>query len=138
MSDNNSGNDGTGRSEQRRRGLEMMGKVYGFDQADGTGAYFEHTLDHVFGDVWAREGLTIRERRLLLFGAVAATGQWNIAEVQAGAALANGEVTPEQLHEIALFLCYYAGWPMGTQLEMTFGKAIYKHKKALKEKEAQA
>lgn len=125
------------RREARQRGLEMMGKVYGFDQADGTGDYFAHTVDHVFGEVWSRDGLSIRDRRLLLFGAVAATGQWNIAEVQAFSALNNGEFTPDQLHEIALFLCYYAGWPMGTQLEMTFGKAIYKHKKAQKEKEDQ-
>ncbi|MDV7132376.1 carboxymuconolactone decarboxylase family protein [Williamsia muralis] len=108
----------------------MMSKVYGWDMQDGPGDFFAHTADQLFAEVWTREGLTVRDRRLLLLGALAATGQTDVAEIQAGAALGNGELDGDQLLEIALFLCYYIGWPQGTRLNMMFGEVIKKHKKA--------
>lgn len=119
-----------GTSERRQRGLDMMSKVYGWDMQDGPGDFFAHTADQLFAEVWTREGLTVRDRRLLLLGALAATGQTDVAEIQAGAALGNGELDGNQLLEIALFLCYYIGWPQGTRLNMMFGEVIKKHKKA--------
>ena len=82
-------------NEQRRKGLAMMSEVYGFDMSDGPGDFFAHTADQVFGEVWSREGLTHRDRRLILLGALAAGGNVDVAEIQAGAALGNGELTPE-------------------------------------------
>ncbi|ETD33708.1 carboxymuconolactone decarboxylase family protein [Williamsia sp. D3] len=119
-----------GTSERRQRGLDMMSKVYGWDMQDGPGDFFAHTADQLFAEVWTREGLTVRDRRLLLLGALAATGQTDVAEIQAGAALGNGELDGDQLLEIALFLCYYIGWPQGTRLNMMFGEVIKNHKKA--------
>ena len=121
-------------SPQRRKGLDMMSQVYGWEMKDGPGDFFAHTADQVFGEVWTREGLTIRDRRLLLLGALAATGQIDVAEIQAGAALGNGELDADQLHEIALFLCYYVGWPRGSALDMMFGGVIDKHEKAQRRK----
>lgn len=118
---------------QRRKGLDMMSKVYGWEAADGPGDFFAHTADHLFGEVWTREGLSIRDRRLLLLGALAATNQVDIAELQADAALGNGELTPEQLDEIGLFLCYYIGWPMGSRLTMMFGGVSKKYARKQRE-----
>lgn len=123
------GGEGT---EQRKRGVEMMSKVYGWEMSDGPGLHFAHTADQLFAEVWSREGLSIRDRRLLLLGALAAGGLVDVAEIQAGAALGNGELTPEQLEEIALFLCYYVGWPTGTKMNMVFGEVIKKHRNAQK------
>ncbi|MGC4933952.1 carboxymuconolactone decarboxylase family protein [Gordonia sp. DT30] len=120
-------------SEQRRQSLDMMSKVYGWEMSDGPGDYFAHTADQVFGEVWSREGLSIRDRRLLLFGALAAAGQIDVAEIQASSALANEEFTPEQLEEISLFLCYYVGWPLGTKMHFMFGKVIDNHRKSRSE-----
>jgi 4-carboxymuconolactone decarboxylase len=119
-----------GGSERRQKGLDMMSKVYGWEMQDGPGDFFAHTADQLFAEVWTREGLSIRDRRLLLLGALAATGQTDVAEIQAGAALGNGELDGDQLLEIALFLCYYVGWPQGTRLNMMFGEVIKKHKRA--------
>ncbi|MFW0788814.1 carboxymuconolactone decarboxylase family protein [Gordonia sp. CPCC 205333] len=121
---------------QRRKGLEMMSKVYGWEMADGPGDFFAHTADHVFGEVWARDGLSIRDRRLLLLGALAATNQVDVAEIQAGAALGNGELTPDDLDEIGLFLCYYIGWPLGSKLTMMFGGVSKKYRKTNHDKES--
>ncbi|MXP20405.1 carboxymuconolactone decarboxylase family protein [Gordonia sp. HNM0687] len=115
---------------RRQKGLDMMSKVYGWEMSDGPGDFFAHTCDQVFGEVWTREGLSIRDRRLLLLGALAAGGQIDVAEIQAGAALTNDELTPEQLEEIALFLCYYVGWPLGTKMNFMFGQVIAKHRAA--------
>ena len=67
---------------------------------------------------------------VILLGALAASGQVDVAEIQAGAALGNEELTPEQLEEIALFLCYYVGWPIGTKMNMMFGQVISKYRKS--------
>ena len=122
----------TTQTEQRRRGLEKMSEVYGWKMSDGPGLHFSHTADQLFAEVWTREGLSVRDRRLILLGALAAGGLVDVAEIQAGAALGNGELTPEQLEEIALFLCYYVGWPIGTKMNMMFGTVIKNHLKSQK------
>lgn len=115
---------------QRRRGLDLMSQVYGWEMSDRPGLHFAHTADQLFAEVWSRPALSIRDRRLVVLGALAATGQIDVAEIQAGAALGNEELTPEQLEEIALFLCYYVGWPLGTKMNMMFGQVINKHRKS--------
>ena len=117
-------------SAARRKGLDMMSAVYGWEMSDGPGDFFAHTADHLFGEVWSRDRLSIRDRRLLLLGALAANGQVDVAEIQAGAALGNGELSPEELDEIGLFLCYYVGWPLGTKMTMMFGEVGKRHRRA--------
>ncbi|WP_306364410.1 carboxymuconolactone decarboxylase family protein [Nocardia sp. CC227C] len=101
-----------------------MSEVYGWEFSDGPGAHFAVTADHLFADIWSRPGLSIRDRRLLLLGALTAQGLFDIAEIQLGAALRNEELDAEQLREIALFLCHYVGWPAGTTLDQKVGKVI--------------
>ncbi|MDV6014113.1 carboxymuconolactone decarboxylase family protein [Haloechinothrix sp. LS1_15] len=109
---------------RRQRGLDMMRQVYGWDFEDGPGDFFATTADHLFADIWSRPGLTIRERRLLLLGALAAQGLDDVAGIQAGAALHNAELDTAQLREIALFLTHYVGWPLGTKLTMAIENVI--------------
>jgi 4-carboxymuconolactone decarboxylase len=117
--------------EQRRaRGLAKMSEVYGWEFSDGPGEHFAVTVDHLFAGIWSRPGLSLRDRRLLLLGAVTAQGLFDIAEIQIGAALGNEELTEEQLHEIALFLCHYVGWPAGTTLDGVVGKVASQRRKA--------
>ena len=114
----------------RRRGLDMMKQVYGWDMpADLPGAFYATTVDHLFADIWSRPGLSIRDRRLLLLGALTAQGAHEFAEIQVESALHNGEFDADQLREIALFLCHYVGWPHGTKLDTTVGKVLHRVKK---------
>ncbi|GAB2717840.1 carboxymuconolactone decarboxylase family protein [Nocardia thraciensis] len=117
-------------AERRQRGLTKMSEVYGWEFSDGPGAHFAVTADHLFADIWSRPGLSVRDRRLLLLGALTAQGAFDVAEIQLGAALRNEELTDDQLHEIALFLCHYVGWPAGTTLDGVVGKVVGQQRKA--------
>lgn len=119
-----------GPGERRRRGLEAMSAVYGWDVQDGPGDFFAVTVDHLFGDIWTRPGLTMRDRRLLVLGALAAQGQVDLAEVQVNAALGNGELDAVQLREAALFLTHYVGWPLGANLAVRVDTALAKRERA--------
>ena len=130
-----SGTADSGMSPERAHGLSMMSEVYGFDMTDGPGDYFAETADHLFGRIWSRPGLTHRDRRLLLLGALTAQGNTDVADIQVGAALGNGELTPEELEEIVLFLCYYAGWPGGTKLGNVVGPHVARARKAARRAE---
>ena len=125
----------TGMSPERRHGLAMMTEAYGFEMSDGPGDYFAETADHLFGRIWSRPGLSHRDRRLLLLGALTAQGNTDVADIQVGAALGNGELTPDELEEIVLFLCYYAGWPNGTKLGNVVGPHVARARKAARRAE---
>jgi 4-carboxymuconolactone decarboxylase len=117
-------------NDKRKQGLDMMRQVYGWEMADQPGEFFAQTVDHLFAEIWTRPGLSLRDRRLLLLGAIAAQGLDDIAAIQVKAALHNGELDAEQLREVALFLTHYVGWPLGTKLFTTVEKVVAKHEKA--------
>jgi len=115
-----------GLPERRRLGLETMETVYGFDMTDGEGDFFGYTADHLFGEIWQRPGLSVRDRRLLLIGLLAGQGADDVLGIQVPAALANQELDAEALREIVIFLCHYAGWPQGARLNSVVETAIAK------------
>ena len=116
-------------NEARRKGLDMMKQVYGWDMPDMPGDYYACTVEHLFGTIWSRPGLSLRDRRLMLLGAVTAMGLDDIIEIQTGAALRNGELSDDDLREVALFLTHYVGWPLGQKLYQIAEKAIGAHSK---------
>ena len=111
-------------SETRARGLAKMGEVYGFDFADGPDALFAITADPLFADIWSRPGLTLRDRRLLLLGALAAGGLFDVAGIQVGAALHNEELSQEQLREVARFLGEHLGTERGEGMDAVVAAAL--------------
>jgi 3-hydroxyisobutyrate dehydrogenase-like beta-hydroxyacid dehydrogenase/alkylhydroperoxidase/carboxymuconolactone decarboxylase family protein YurZ len=102
-------------------GLETMATVYGTElvdkMPDDRSPTLAATIDHLFGEVWSRPGLSIRDRRLLVLGATAALGRADLIEVQVRGALLNHELTREQLEEAVLQLHYYVGWGNGTRVQ---------------------
>jgi len=112
--------------ETRRRGLERMEQVYGFDMTDGSGDFFRYTADHLFADIWERPGLADRDRRLLLIGLLAGQGAADVLGIQVPAAHAAGELDDEALREIVVFLSHYAGWPQGARLNSIVEETIAK------------
>ena len=126
--------EGTGKFDElpelRRRGLEKMEEVYGFEMTDGTGDFFRYTADHLFADIWSRPGLSDRDRRLLLIGLLAGTGAHDVLTIQVPAALSSGDLDAEALREIVIVLCHYAGWPTGARLNGLVEETIARAQRA--------
>ncbi|WP_078278991.1 carboxymuconolactone decarboxylase family protein [Mycobacteroides franklinii] len=120
----------------RRQGLDKMKEVYGWDMPDIPGDYFKYTIEHLFGTIWTRPELSMRDRRLLLLGAVSALGLDEILEIQTGAALKNGELTEAELREVAIFITHYVGWPLGQRVNKHVEMAVAQQNKAERAKES--
>ena len=116
--------------ELRKKGLEKMNEVYGWEMPDMPGEYFALTVDHLFGTIWSRPGLSMRDRRMMLIGVLAAQGMEELLEVQGNAILHNEEMTREELREIAIFLTHYVGFPLGSKVDGAFKRVVAKRKKA--------
>jgi 4-carboxymuconolactone decarboxylase len=117
--------------ELRARGLAKMNEVYGWEMPNIEGdPYFDLTVDHLFGTIWTKPGLSMREKRLMTLSAVTALGLQDLAEVQVNAAMLNGEFTEEELKDIAIFLTQYVGFPLGSGLNGTVSKVAAKRRKA--------
>lgn len=126
---------------KRQRGLETMAAVYGWPEVgDGTGDFFGYTAEHLFADIWNREGLSFRDRRLLLIGLLVGRGLHDVVGLQIEAALTNGELDADTLREIVILLTHYAGWPDGaklnSQVEQLIAKAAKQAAAAAKAAEA--
>ena len=101
-------------SERRRRGAEMMSRVYAGDvkaPPPGASAFVDLMLEQVFAEMWTREELSIRDRRLILLGIIGALGEKETFQIQVRSALKNGELTPAQVREVLITLANYAGYP---------------------------
>ncbi|BBX94186.1 MULTISPECIES: carboxymuconolactone decarboxylase family protein [Mycolicibacterium] len=125
-------------SETTELGLKTMDAVYGpgFAESlpDERTPTLEMTVDHLFGEVWSRPGLSIRDRRLLVLGATAALGRADLVEIQVRGALANDELSAGELREAVLQLQYYVGWGNGTQLNNGVEAALRAHAESNHEK----
>jgi 4-carboxymuconolactone decarboxylase len=96
------------------RGRRMLRQVYAGDVVDvpeGAMPFNDVMLRTLFAQVWDREVLDIRSRRLLIMGVIAAHGQADTWRIQARAALRRGELTVDELRETLVMLAPYAGYP---------------------------
>jgi len=122
--------DATGKA--RAAGQAKMDEVYGFsvDPDAIEGPYVEFTVDHLFGTVWTREALDIRDRRMVTIGVLAALGQAPLLEIQFRSALDRSELTEEQVRELVLHLAHYIGWPLSTGVNAAAEKVIDQRRKS--------
>jgi 4-carboxymuconolactone decarboxylase len=117
-------------NELRRKGLDKMKEVYGWDMPDLPGDYFALTADHLFADIWSRAGLSMRDRRIMTLSVVTALGLPDLAEIQVNAALANEEMTVDELREMAIFITHYVGFPLGSTFNSVVEKVAAKRRAA--------
>lgn len=87
---------------ERSRAQQLMG--------DLAPKLAELTDDVLFGDVWARPGLSPRDRSLVTVGALTALARTDQLASHLRVALDNG-VSQEELVEVVTHLAFYAGWP---------------------------
>jgi 4-carboxymuconolactone decarboxylase len=119
--------------ELRRKGLAKMNEVYAWEMPDVPGEFFALTVDHLFGTIWTRPGLSMRDRRMMLIAVLTTLNQEELLEVQVNAILQNGEMTREELREMAIFLTHYVGFPVGSKLDGVIKRVTAKRKKAAAE-----
>ncbi len=97
------------------RGVAMVTEVYQGEVPalpEGTMAFNDVMMRSIFAEVWDRDVLSIRDRRLLIMGVIAARGSTDVWKLQAQSALKRGELTPDQLRETLIMLAPYAGYPV--------------------------
>ncbi len=115
--------------ELRSKGLAKMNEVYAWEMPDVPGEFFSLTVEHLFGRIWTRPGLSMRDRRMMLLGVLTTLNQEELLEVQVNAVLQNGELTREELREMAIFLTHYVGFPLGSKLDGVIKRVWAKRKK---------
>jgi 4-carboxymuconolactone decarboxylase len=107
------------------RWIDGLGIV---DQVYGAGAsammkgmegepFVGEIVRHLFGEIWSRPGLSMRDKRLLVLGATTMLGRSDLMAIQLTGAIVNGELTEEQLQEIPLLMLFYAGAGNTTALQ---------------------
>lgn len=122
-------------SEAYERGARKMQEVYAGEAVvlpEGTMAFTDVMMPSLFDAVWGRDTLTMRDRRMLLFGVIASANAPDVFTIQAKAALKNGEVTADELREVLIFLAPYAGYPKVAGLIGVVEGAIREAAKAAK------
>lgn len=77
----------------------------------GLNVFNDVMVETLFAGVWSRGVLSVRDRRLLLMGVIAANGAVDTWKVQAEAALERGDLSPDELRECLVMLAPYAGYP---------------------------
>ncbi|MEM7120096.1 MAG: carboxymuconolactone decarboxylase family protein [Pseudomonadota bacterium] len=72
----------------------------------------ELTCDYLFGEIWSREGLPVKDRSLITVAVLTATSQGTQLRGHLKGALNVGH-SPEALREVMIHVAHYAGWPTG-------------------------
>lgn len=86
----------------------------------------ELTDDVLFGDVWARPGLSQRDRSLVTITALIANGNTEQLTSHLNRAIANG-VTETEISEVITHLAFYAGWPRAVSAVLV-AKEVFKRR----------
>ncbi len=100
--------------DRKARGEEVARKLFGGMPASTpmTREFMEMTGDHLFGDVWSRPGLPLKERSRITCAVLAATGKEAQLRGHIKGALNLGLKVAE-LKEGFIHVAHYAGWPTG-------------------------
>jgi 4-carboxymuconolactone decarboxylase len=102
-------------TEEKSRAQQLVGDI--------TPKLAELTDEVLFGDVWARPGLSPRDRSLITVAALTALVRTEQLRSHLGLALDNG-VTREELAELVTHLAFYAGWPSGMTAATTLREVL--------------
>src|SRR6266542_4393069 len=105
--------------DTRAAGDAMRRKVLGDEHVDRatrnatplTKEFQELITRYVWGEIWTREGLDERSRRVLVIGTMIALGRWEEFRLHVRAAVKQGGFSESDLKEIILQQAVYCGVP---------------------------
>ena len=113
--------------ERWELGRETINDVYAGDVVtppEGSYVFTDIMLRQLFAELWTRDTLSMRDKRILLLGIIAEKGESDTFKIQAKASLKRGEMSPEELREFLLFIAQYAGYPRAASLVGAIESAI--------------
>jgi 4-carboxymuconolactone decarboxylase len=111
-------------SDALARGKRKFEEVYPMKASVEPTDWERIMLEDLFGGVYQRPGLEMRDRRLLIIGVAAAQGNDNILRLQLRAGVAKGDLKREDLDEITIFLTQYIGYPLATKVRAAAVEAL--------------
>ena len=107
------------------RGAAVLHQLFGFRPTpeQATDDFARLTIEHLFGDVWSRPGLALRDRSLATVAALTVLGREPELRQHLGGALRLG-ITRDEIRELMLHLAHYGGWPVAVMGLRAAGEAF--------------
>jgi 4-carboxymuconolactone decarboxylase len=95
-------------------GAARLKELFGFEPQPGMmqADFQKITIENLFGDVWCRPGLELRERSMITVAALVVLGREPELRLHLRGALRVG-ISRESLTEMMIHLAHYGGWPTG-------------------------
>jgi len=112
--------------ERRALGEKTIADVYAGDVVvppEGY-AFTDIMLKQLFAELWTRDTLSMRDKRILLLGIIAEKGESTTFKIQIKASLKRGEMNPDEARELLLFIAQYAGYPRAASMLAPLEEAI--------------
>ena len=113
------------------RGMKLLKKMgrenLMMEQKALSSDLYDMSVGHLFGDVWARPGLSLRERQLVTLAANIAMARptGNFSHYRSAEHIG---ITREEIMEVIIQVGHYAGWP-------TISNAVRQYTAVIKEEE---
>lgn len=120
-------------AERRKRGFDILKKL-GFPRMVVTETcpdLYDMTVGHLFGDVWSRPHLSLRDRELITMASLVTLGRPG-AQTHFRSA-ENSGITKEQIMELIIHVGHYAGWPVMAPAIIQYHQAMEENAKARKQ-----
>jgi len=85
--------------------------------------FWKLTVGHLFGDIWGRTGLSLRDRELVTLATLIALDRARGLRPHLRNAATLG-ITDEEMREIIIQVMHYAGWSVGAHAIVAFREVL--------------
>jgi len=127
-----SGRDYDARFERGMNVLKKMGREkLMINQKELYPEMYDMSVGHLFGDVWGRPGLSLRERQLVTLAANIALGRPSGNHSHYLSSMHLG-ITKREICEVMIQVGHYAGWPTLSHATRQFTEILEEQKKMKK------